>query len=73
MATSEHPVVFFESTHRIIKCLQELQKLIPERQLIVARELTKVFETVYRGRAGEVLLAIQKTSSKGEFVVIVKN
>jgi len=64
-------VVFYESTHRIIKALSQLNDLIPVRQLVVARELTKKFETIYRGCAGEILEQLKQTSAKGEFVVIV--
>jgi len=69
---SQHPVVFFESTHRIAKALSELERLVPTRPLVVGRELTKVFETIYRGTAAEVQAQLKTTSSKGEFVVIVR-
>jgi len=63
--------VFYESTYRIKKALEEIKKIAPEYQLVVCRELTKMFETIYRGTAEEILNQIDKTSSKGEFVVIV--
>ena len=67
------PVVFFESVHRIMKALDQL--LDCDRQLIVGRELTKKFETVYRGTAKEVLEILSKdiVQQKGEFVIIVNN
>ncbi len=71
VAASQHPVVFYESTHRIAKALNELERLAPERPVVVGRELTKVFETIYRGTAGEVMAQLKASSSKGEFVVIV--
>ncbi|MFH1867248.1 MAG: 16S rRNA (cytidine(1402)-2'-O)-methyltransferase [Patescibacteria group bacterium] len=71
LAQSARPVIFYESTHRIIKTLTELSKLIPDHQLIVARELTKKFETIYRGTAASILTQLENTSTKGEFVVIV--
>lgn len=71
IANSKYPVVFFESTHRIEKALQALSVSMPARQIIVARELTKQFETIYRGVPAEVLEQIKQTSSKGEFVVLV--
>ncbi len=67
----EHPVIFFESTYRIKKALQEIAALYPDKKLIVGRELTKKFETVYRGSALEVLSALAQTSTKGEFVVLI--
>ncbi|MBI5794176.1 16S rRNA (cytidine(1402)-2'-O)-methyltransferase [Candidatus Uhrbacteria bacterium] len=64
-------VVFYESTHRILKTLGELAIRIPERKLIVCRELTKMFETIYRGTAQEVTAKLESSSIKGEFVIVV--
>ncbi|MFA4845368.1 MAG: 16S rRNA (cytidine(1402)-2'-O)-methyltransferase [Patescibacteria group bacterium] len=64
-------VVFYESTHRILKTLGELHARMPERRLIVCRELTKMFETIYRGTATEVTAKLESSSIKGEFVIVV--
>jgi len=71
VAESSEVVVFFESTHRIIKALTELERLAPARHLVVGRELTKQFETIYRGTAADVLQQLEASSTKGEFVVVV--
>jgi len=71
LAQSPYVVVFYESTYRILKTMAELERLLPERQLVVGRELTKIFETVYRGTPAEVTAALKNSSTKGEFVVIV--
>lgn len=72
IAERSTPSVFFESTHRIQKTLTALAShLTPERQILVARELTKIHETLYRGTIDEVQKALQATSTKGEFVVII--
>ncbi len=64
--------VFYESTHRIVKALESLvASLEHDRQIVVCRELTKQYESVYRGSAGEVLQQLHSDSTKGEFVVIV--
>lgn len=67
----ELPVIFFESVHRIIKALEQLSDC--SKHLIVGRELSKQFETIYRGTASEILATLNqnKTQIKGEFVVIV--
>ncbi|MDO8668763.1 MAG: 16S rRNA (cytidine(1402)-2'-O)-methyltransferase [Candidatus Buchananbacteria bacterium] len=65
-------VVFYESTHRIIKTLESLNGLLGlDREVVVCRELTKKFETVYRGNIKEVLDTIKPGVTKGEFVVVV--
>lgn len=71
VASSDTPVVFYESTHRIAKALNELAQLAPERPVVVCRELTKIFETVYRGTAEQIIEQLKASSAKGEFVVIV--
>ncbi len=68
---SEETVIFYESTHRILKSLEELRKAAGERQVCVCRELTKMFETIYRGTAEEVLEKLKADTTKGEFVVVV--
>lgn len=67
---SDEPVVFFESPHRIIKTLEELQKA-GDFYVIVGRELTKTFETIYRGTIKNVLPQISK-QVKGEFTVVIQ-
>lgn len=65
-------IVFYESTHRIEKCLEELNANMPARRLVVCRELTKIHETVYRGTAIEVTERLKATSIRGEFVVVLE-
>ena len=73
--SSKYPVVFYESPHRILKTLSELQSLVISHKslvnVVVCRELTKKFETIYRGTIEEVLKQIEESEIKGEFVVIV--
>lgn len=71
IAEDEQPSLFFESTHRIMKTLESLQTSYGETRLIfVGRELTKKFETLYRGTLPEVLVALQNSDTRGEFVII---
>jgi 16S rRNA (cytidine1402-2'-O)-methyltransferase len=69
---SQYPVIFYESPYRIIKTLKQIQELDKDIEAIVGRELTKKFETIYRGRIDKVVEKIEKDKIKGEFVVIVK-
>ncbi len=69
---SEETIVFYESTHRIMKTLNSLSEVLSEdRRVVICRELTKKFETIYRGSINEVLEKIKNDTIKGEFVVIV--
>lgn len=68
-----HPVVFFESTHRIIKTLESLEQTFPETAIYIGRELTKMHEEMLVGSATEIIrtLSDNPVRQKGEFVVIV--
>jgi len=73
LAKSEVPVIFYESVHRVIKSLEELKEAITEDyEIVVARELTKQFESIYRGSIDEVINKLKNDKVKGEFVVIVR-
>lgn len=65
--------VLLESTHRIIDLLQQLAERLPERQLVLAKELTKHYERFIRGTAADCLqlLTEDPVLIKGEFVVLI--
>lgn len=67
------PVVFFESTHRILKTLEALAAEHPEATVQIGRELTKMHEELLVGTAAEILAMLLATPvrQKGEFVVVV--
>lgn len=75
LAEYDHPVIFFESTHRIMKTLQALAKTFGKGATItVARELTKMHEELVKGSPDEILeyFMSSKDHQKGEFVVIFR-
>ena len=72
LAGMEETAVFYESKHRIEKALEELVKNIGVRPIMVARELTKQFETLYRGTAEECLARLRADKILGEFVIVVR-
>jgi 16S rRNA (cytidine1402-2'-O)-methyltransferase len=72
VAESEETVVFYESGHRIKKCLGDLKTFLPvKRQILVGREITKMFETFYRGTIDEIIQNMN--DERGEFVVVINN
>jgi len=73
IAVSERVNVFYESPHRILKALESLIKFAPAKKVVIARELTKVFEQIISGTPAEVLAYFTANPDKvrGEFVVIV--
>jgi len=72
VAAAESVIVFYESGHRIKKCLQELKETLdPRRQVLICREITKKFETIYRGTIVEIIENMQ--DERGEFVVVINS
>jgi len=64
-------LVFYESPYRVEKLLGELNAVFPEREVVLARELTKKFEEFLRGKPAELIEITKKRPLKGEFVVLV--
>jgi len=63
-------LVAFEAPHRLIKALESIVEVLGDRQLAVCRQLTKLHEEVFRGRASEAIEHFKKP--KGEFVLVIK-
>jgi 16S rRNA (cytidine1402-2'-O)-methyltransferase len=64
-------LVFYESPYRIEKLLGELAAVMPDRNVVLAREVTKKFEEFLRGKPAGLLARAQQRPLKGEFVVLV--
>lgn len=73
VADTTMPAIYYESPHRVIKNLELLLELAPEKKMILGRELTKIFEEVVRGSIGEVKLYLESKAGKmkGEFTIVV--
>lgn len=72
VADSVMPVIYYESPHRVIKNLELLLELSPEKKIILGRELTKIFEEVVRGSVSEVKAYLESKAGKmkGEFTIV---
>lgn len=68
---SRHPTVFYESPHRILKSLEAIKTLAPERTVCVARELTKQHEEYLEGTAEELLAHFTTRNPKGEICLVL--
>ena len=64
-------LALYESPYRVEKLLRELLEVFPQRQVVLARELTKKFEEHLRGTPAELLAAAAQRTWKGEFVVLI--
>ncbi|NND00785.1 MAG: 16S rRNA (cytidine(1402)-2'-O)-methyltransferase [Gammaproteobacteria bacterium] len=73
--TEPRTIVILESSHRIIACIQDIVDVLGgERKIVIARELTKKFETVSDGQALEILGLLQQDAdqTRGEFVLLME-
>jgi 16S rRNA (cytidine1402-2'-O)-methyltransferase len=67
----EETTVLFESPYRILKTLSACAEIMPDRQLCVARELTKKFEEFRRGTPAELLAHYEAHPAKGEITLVI--
>ena len=71
LSDEKRTIVLYESSHRIVKLIDELVNYIPERYIVVCRELTKKFEETWRGYPFEIKESLVSKIIKGEFVVVI--
>jgi len=64
-------LIFYESPHRLIKFLNDALEILGDRQTVIVREMTKVFETIYRGQISDALSNFQEEKPRGEFTIVI--
>ncbi|MCZ6676029.1 MAG: 16S rRNA (cytidine(1402)-2'-O)-methyltransferase [Candidatus Poribacteria bacterium] len=64
-------LIFYESPHRLISFLRDALTLFGDRRIVVARELTKKFEELFRGVVSEAIEKFRSTSPRGEFTLVI--
>ncbi len=68
----EATLVFYEAPHRVVESLEAVQQTYGDRQVVAARELTKMYEEVLRGTAGEIAANLKaRDMVRGEFVILI--
>lgn len=65
---NEYTIIFYEAPHRILKTLNMMLEIFGNRDISISREITKKFETIYRGKINDLIANIPE---KGEFVIVV--
>jgi 16S rRNA (cytidine1402-2'-O)-methyltransferase len=71
LASEPRTIILYESPHRLLKSLGELLEALGDRPAAAARELTKVYEEVLRGKLSELLAHFTKNAPRGEFVLVI--
>lgn len=71
LSSEERTIILYESTYRIDKLLNELKEFMPDRFVVVCRELTKKFEECWRGFPDQLVQHLNEKILKGEFVIVI--
>ena len=64
-------LIFYESPRRLLSTLRDLLEVLGDRKIVIARELTKIFEEVIRGKASQVIERLEDKTIKGEITILV--
>ncbi|HTH55976.1 MAG TPA: 16S rRNA (cytidine(1402)-2'-O)-methyltransferase [Cyclobacteriaceae bacterium] len=72
LAMEDRTVILYESPHRLLKTLEQIQVIFGERLISVSRELTKMHEETFTGQVGEAISHFGAKEIKGEIVIVVK-
>lgn len=70
-ATLKSTIIFYESCHRILATLEDILAVFGDREIAVARELTKKFEEIKREKVSQIVTYFKQNKPRGEFVVVV--
>jgi len=71
MSSLPGTLVLYEAPHRLEDCLNDIREVMGERQVVVARELTKVYEEFIRGTAAEIAAKIEQGRVRGEVAILI--
>jgi len=63
-------IIFFESPFRLLKILNELKNIYGDIEIVICRELTKIYEEIKRGNINQLIIHFEKNKPRGEFVLL---
>ena len=72
LAEEERTIVIYESPFRIEKTLRDIEQFIGVREVVIIREITKIYEEIMRGTTTELIERLAKNPIKGEIVLLIK-
>lgn len=72
LKTEERTIILYEAPHRLLALLKDMEAILGDRQLAIGRELTKIYEEVFRGSISDALRKFQEEKPRGEFVLVIK-
>ncbi|TSC54248.1 MAG: putative S-adenosylmethionine-dependent methyltransferase, partial [Microgenomates group bacterium LiPW_31] len=70
LSAVHYTLIFYESPHRLIETLKDLQEIFGDIEIVLCRELTKIYEEIRREKISETIAYFEKTPPKGEFTLL---
>lgn len=70
-ADSPHTLIFYESPYRLLACLEDALAVYGNRPAVIANDLTKKFETIYRGSLSELVGRMKEEKIQGEYCLVI--
>jgi len=64
-------IIFYESPHRISETLRDILEILGDREIVLTRELTKVYEEIIRGKVSDILNQVGDRTPKGEITLVI--
>jgi len=65
-------LLFYESPHRLLRFLADVLEILGDREIVIARELTKMYEEIYRGLVSQAIQKFTEVKPRGEFTIVVR-
>ena len=72
LVNEKRTMAFFESKYRLVKFLNDVLEIFGDREIVVANDITKMFEEIYRGSVSTAIQKYSETEPKGEFTIVVR-
>lgn len=72
LAEEKRTIMFFESPNRVIRTIKDIGEHMGNKEIVLIREITKIYEEIIRGNVEELLEKLSDKNLKGEFVIIIK-
>ena len=72
LSTENRTIIIYESPYRLLKTLHDLNIYFQERNIVVVKELTKIYESIYRGNIKSVIADLETANIKGEYIIIIQ-
>ncbi|MBN1276076.1 MAG: 16S rRNA (cytidine(1402)-2'-O)-methyltransferase [Deltaproteobacteria bacterium] len=71
LSSETRTMVFFEAPHRLLSMLKDIKEMLGDRQIVMAREMTKIYEDVRRGPVSAIIASLPEDKIKGEITLVV--